>query len=550
MRLGKTGSPFTKSISAAYTLPHPHHKTMRLPHMLALLSAMLTFSGCRARLPVADGPLPPNTIPLSAMMRELSAQPGFTETLLAQLDGAKTKGKKGPALLTPELLDELRKRILGRDWEGLDRFPGWTMREIDPTVRAADRLFRNRFSETASQTKRSRAEQSTPPQADKPPAEQLASEFLDLGPYPLTADRVVSLDIPSDLPDFSTEGIVTPLGDGVVRGDGPNALAAEHAASARLAYVLNRLSVNTLPGARPFTAMVGNASAHTPEQLLTALLSTGHTVTVHDARYFANFGHLHFRGQDVMMPFWVNTELAVPGTGGLFRRARPLLVPVTHAEYEWQVRGPVVNADVSHYFGVDGKAEFRTMDTLDQTWVGRRFAHTYTGPQALEVTRLTGLLTLAYMHLHAARPALPFGGYYTLGVCQDPVSAIEFRMTGHSTLFPNTVDAQYFSDRRDREINALMHRITTDRRGAPPEPARVFGSLPANPGSAADFATIAVPGLANDLAATYRAWQNGTLEHTHSQLSYQATLAAVAGLAALLVGCWLYLRKRPTEDSE
>ena len=31
------------------------------------------------------------------------------------------------------------------------------------------------------------------------------------------------------------------------------------------------------------------------------------------------------------MPFWVNSQIVVPGT------KRPLLVPVSHAEYEWFV---------------------------------------------------------------------------------------------------------------------------------------------------------------------------------------------------------------------
>src|SRR5579875_2252333 len=114
---------------------------MRLKQTLALLWAMVTVTGCRSRDTLPEQPMPPNTILLSQMMRELSAQPGFTETVLQQLDGAKQKsGKRGPALLTPALIDELRKRILGKDWQGLDRFPGWTMREINPTVRIADRL--------------------------------------------------------------------------------------------------------------------------------------------------------------------------------------------------------------------------------------------------------------------------------------------------------------------------------------------------------------------------------------------------------------------------
>ncbi len=502
---------------------------------------MLTITGCRTRVVVPEQPMPPHTILLSQMLRELSAQPGFTETLLKQLEGAKY-GKKGPALLTPELVHELRKRILGKDWRGLDRFPGWTMREINPTVRAADHFVgKNPQLEGMSAVH--------PGAPAQPLNEKQARAFLDLGPYALKDEQTVSLDAPSPLPGFTTQGNVTPLGMNVVRGDGPNDLACEHAASQRLADVLNRLSVNRLPDAKPFTASLGGHTAHTPEELITALTATGHAVTVHDARYFANFGHLHYKGQDVMMPFWVNTRIAVPYTGGIFHRPRPLLVPVSHAEYEWQIRGPRINADVSHYFGVDGKAEFRTMDTLDQAWVLKRYAHTYTGAQALEVTRLIGLITLAYMHQHAERPTLPFGGYYALGVCQDVVSAVEMKLTGRSTLFPNTADSALFDDPRDAEVNALFRAIPKDRNGAKPQPERVFGSLPTEPDTNGEargsFQAITIPGLAEDLDAAYAAWQAGKLEAAHGRLFYVA-IAAGAGvftlvLLAILAG-FLYRR--------
>ncbi len=121
------------------------------------------------------------------------------------------------------------------------------------------------------------------------------------------------------------------------------------------------------------------------------------------------------------------------------------------------------------------------MDTLDQAWVLKRVAHTYAGAQALEVTRLTGLLTIAYMHQHQRRPDLPFGGYYALGVCQDGVAAIEEHMTGSSTLFPNTADATLFDDPRDAEVNQLISAIPKDRGGDPPQPERVFGSASGQP---------------------------------------------------------------------
>ena len=198
-----------------------------------------------------------------------------------------------------------------------------------------------------------------------------------------------------------------------------------------------------------------------------------------------------------------------------------------------------MNADVSYYFGIDGKSEWRTMDTLDQAWVLKRDAHTYTGEQAVEVTRLVGLLTVAYMHLHAARPNLPFGGYYALGVCQDGVSAIEHKMTGKSTLFPNTADSSLFNDPRDAEVNALITAIPKDRAGKKPEPERVFGSLPT-----ANFNDIAIPGLADDLNVTYAAWQGGKLRRTHGAMFYVATKAGVALLAAGIVFAFILRSKK------
>ena len=108
----------------------------RLPR-LAAATVLCCLLGCYHTAPVepaSAAPTTPNTVLLSSMMRELSAQPGFTDALLAELD--KTS-KTGAALLTPTLLHRMRELILGKDWQGLDRFPGWTMREITPTVRVA-----------------------------------------------------------------------------------------------------------------------------------------------------------------------------------------------------------------------------------------------------------------------------------------------------------------------------------------------------------------------------------------------------------------------------
>jgi hypothetical protein len=501
---------------------------LRVAQALAL-AGLIGCHGNPARYVPPETPMPPNTILLSEMMRELSAKPGFTEAMLAELDKG---GKKGPALLTPALIRELRSLILGRNWEKVDRFPGWTMHEINPTVRVVGH-FAGKEAAVASLASRhpgSPAEDSsTQTQADLTQTMQLEAAFVDLGAYALDKPAAISLDEPSRLPGFSSAGLVSTLGDGVVRGDDANPeRALLHAESQRLADVLNRLTLNGLDGVPQAHAQISVKEVTSAQDLVRALAESGHTIEIADARYFANFGHFHFKGQDVMMPFWVNTEIVVPGAP--WSAGRPLLVPVSHAEYEWRIRGPKINADVSWYYGVDGKAEFRTMDTLDQAWVLGRHAHTYRDADALEVTRLVEKMEIAYAHQHAARPKLPFGGYYALGVCQDSVAAIEKKMTGKATLFPNTADAALFDDPRDTEVNTLMAAIPKDRAGRLPEPERIFGSLPV---AESELQSITIPGLAADLIATQQAWHAGRLERTHGWR--RTLLEVILGIAALML---------------
>jgi hypothetical protein len=544
-----------------------------------VVSAILALTGgCRRVYQVPVLPLPPNTILLSQMMRQLSLQRGFTETLLTQLgdsraaaEAKRKPSKRGPMMMTPPLLQELRDRVLGSQWQRLDRFPGWTVAEMSPVVDVAGRIAGKSEEPAAGATQAGSGGQ-PPAGGGRSPvisevnlrrraphpvmseeSEEQVREYLDLGPYSLRSRQTVNLDKPSKLPGFNVAANVVSLGDGVTRGDGPNALASEHAESQRLADVLNRLAANQLEGALPFVATLHLREARSPQELIRALQDADEDVTVDDARYFANFGHLHYQPQkaadpaakpgepqtrassaalDVMMPFWVNTQLAIPHSNG-----RTLLLPASHAEYEFHVHGPALNADVSYYFGVDGKSEWRTMDTLDQAWVLGRNAHEYTGYRAFEVTRLAGLMTVAYLHQHAERPRLPFDGYFTLGVCQDGVSAIEQHMTGAVTLFPNTVDAALFNDPRDAEVNALLASIPKDREGTRPTPERLFGSLPIAPGplitSAYDAVTI--PGLAADLNITYAAWKQGDLDAPRSGLHNPRLAVLLVAMLALAI---------------
>ncbi len=485
---------------------------LRLSSLL-LLTACAAGKGTQRAINADQSAMPPNTVLLSQMMRELSAQPGFTEQLLGYLD----KGQKNGALLTPELFDTFRKMVLGKDWNGLNRFPGWTIRRVTRTVSMGESLMTKQPIDAKSG----------------------AVSKVNVGPYPLDQPGMASLDMPSDFPGFSEQGLVTKLSEVVTNGDGPDPkLAPMHAESARLAAVMNRLALNGYKSAPAFTATLQGRTATTPQELLQALTASGHQVVVADARFFANFGHFHYNGRAVQMPFWLASGYLVP-TDRWWQRARPLLVPVAHAEYEWIVTGPKINADITFYFGIDGRAEFRTNDQLNQPWVMGRHAHEYRGADAVEVTRLTGQMLRSYAYLHAAHPDLPFGGYYTLGVCQDVVGAIEMHMTGKSTLFPNTARTEFFADQPDAEITRLMKAVPKDTGGAIPAPERIFGSLPTN-----DFAAVTVPGLRDDLLRSRSAWQQGRLRNRLLLSSQTLTMAGTVLASVSVLALLLYRRRR------
>ena len=178
--------------------------------------------------------------------------------------------------------------------------------------------------------------------------------------------------------------------------------------------------------------------------LLAALMASGHRVSITDDLYFANFGHLHDGGREVMMPFWIDTQIAVPAS------RRSLLLPVSHSEQELHVRGPKWNADVSFYFGIDGKAEFRTMDSLNQSWVMHRAAFTYTSQQQTDANHAATERGVARLlpgphGTPRAAPSAATTGWASarmLGLWWSEV------MEGNVLLFPITHDRCVFSAER------------------------------------------------------------------------------------------------------
>lgn len=153
--------------------------------------------------------------------------------------------------------------------------------------------------------------------------------------------------------------------------------------------------------------------------------------------------------------------------------------------------------------------------------------HIYRGDAALEVARLTGEIIRRYDAIHHARPDLPFGGYFALGVCNDVNAIIELHMQGATTLSALTHDKALFPG--DSEVDHLVARLPVDGRGARADVARVRGSLPV-----ATLEAIPEPPLRDDLLRVQAAWRGGGLRYVRSTWWIGTALATASLLGTLL----------------
>jgi hypothetical protein len=453
----------------------------------------------------------------SAVMQRLSAQPEFRERVLQGIHEVPKVGE----FLSPNLVGRLRVLILGKEWQRVDHFPALTVAALNKSVDAAVTL------------------------AGKPPAPVQPADLLDTAEYPLRQSATIDLDHPATAPAYADDSTTAPrsIGFNLTMGDGPDpVLAPMHAESRQLAAVLNRLAMNSV-GEPEATALLDGKPFTDGSALIQAFRQSGHKVTISDDVYFANFGHLHDGGRDVIMPFWIDTQIAVPAS------RRSLLLPVSHSEQELHIRGPKWNADVAFYFGIDGKTEFRTNDSLNQSWVMHRVIYDYEeASQQLRVMRLLSAAVRVYYRARKAHPELPFGGYYRLGVCQDVSAAVEAKLRGKALLFPITHDPAYFpqstsADPRDREFLTAFNGLPSDRGSALPPIDRVLGALPT-----LHYDDIMIPDLAADLDRVATAGRLGLLRRTHPFLTFLIAVAVVLWLLTLVA--WRLLRRRHHKNAQ
>lgn len=171
-------------------------------------------------------------------------------------------------------------------------------------------------------------------------------------------------------------------------------------------------------------------------------------------------------------PVWFNTGVRLSD-------GSQLTVPLGHSQYTWLVSGPLVNARVAFFLGINGAGFFAQIDARP-AWVGRAsriIVRSWEG-HGEQIAKASEVASRYLRRVRCERDTvakgMPAGGYGFIGVCNDSTAAIETvlkrSLAGKGLLPYPTVRAASLAgnpcakedDDRGDELEAIFARIPHD----------------------------------------------------------------------------------------
>lgn len=200
----------------------------------------------------------------------------------------------------------------------------------------------------------------------------------------------------------------------------------------------------------------GDKKYTTIEDVVRALVASGHKVKIDNSRYYADFLGLAYNGKSVAAPVWIDTQIPMPDGGSL-------KIPAPHAHHNIYVSGPLLNAHFKFYMGVGDGTAFRVQANIMRHWSGGHAVYTYDSDADVEkivkLLSLGGQLRKKWITAGANEPGM---GYGILGVCTDSTAILEYALQGSVTLFPL---AHPKADAAADDIDGILAKLPTDVEG-------------------------------------------------------------------------------------
>jgi len=219
------------------------------------------------------------------------------------------------------------------------------------------------------------------------------------------------------------------------------------------ALLLTKLSYNFYKRSKNekdlFEVIYKEETCQHPDELLQALINHGHSVDVCPRTQITNFGFsLCVKEKDGS---WTNIPTAIMLNTGLERYSdnRPVTFAAPHGGIDFYITGPLIGATntcaMQFYVAFQGLCAFHSDQDIIMPYKKKAsLAKPYSTVKAVQAARMAGLISVAFSKI-ATEMELPFGGYGTMGMCNDISGFVDFAINGQTMAYPLISTGRYLS---------------------------------------------------------------------------------------------------------
>lgn len=186
-----------------------------------------------------------------------------------------------------------------------------------------------------------------------------------------------------------------------------------------------------------------------PDEFLQALINHGHSVDVCPRTQITNFGMtLCVKEKDGS---WTNIPTAIMLKTGFERYSdnRPVTFACPHGGIDFYITGPLIGTTntcaMQFYIAFQGLCAFHSDQDVILPYKKKvSLSKPYSNQKAVQAARLAGLMSVAFSTI-SSEMELPFGGYGTMGMCNDICGFIDFAINSQTMSYPLSSTGRYLS---------------------------------------------------------------------------------------------------------
>ena len=197
-----------------------------------------------------------------------------------------------------------------------------------------------------------------------------------------------------------------------------------------------------------FTVSSNGKVCRFPEELIQALVDSGHTVEVCPRVIYTNFGMQLCLKEDDGSFTYIPTAVLLRTGVERTEDGRPAYFAAPHGGMDLNIRGPLVGrgsrpAWLQFYVSIGGLCCFHPDEDQDAPWAAKTsLADVYPHGTAVRAVRLCAVVAVTFNRI-ATEHGLPFGGYGTLGMCNDSATMIDHAIRGETSAYPLLSTGRY-----------------------------------------------------------------------------------------------------------